>query len=142
MNKIKFLTYLTIGLFITNGVLFYFLISAHKSKGGPKNLIIDKLHFDKEQVEKYEAFIKQHRKAISENETKINMLKSKLYEQLQNPKAPAKTDSLMVIIARQQVIAEQINYHHFLEIKDLCKPSQQKDFNALTKEIVNLFATP
>ena len=106
----------------------------------PKTIIIDKLHFDKKQIKQYDIYIQQHRKAIIENETAIKKLRSNLFTQLKYKQDSAKTDSLIGFIARQQGVVEHINYKHFIEIKNLCKPSQQKDFNELTNEIVNLFS--
>jgi hypothetical protein len=140
MNKYKFLTITVIVLLIFNGILFFILIKEHKRKGGPKNIIIEKLHFDEEQIKKYEGYIQQHRKAINNNETMMNYLRCNLYEELKYSENRAKTDSLIVKIANQQTIAEHINYNHFLEIKKLCKPHQKKDFEALTEEISNLFS--
>lgn len=141
MNKYKFLTIMIIGLFISNGILFFMLIKGHHKKGdGPKNIIIDKLHFDTEQIKKYEVYIKQHRKAVHENEATMNKLRTNLFEQLKYQQDANKVDSLISVIAKQQYVAEKINYRHFLEIKSLCKPSQQKDFNELTSEIANLFS--
>ncbi len=141
MNKSKFLILLIIGLLISNGVLFFILIKEQQGKGGPKNFIIDKLHFDKEQIEKYEECIQHHRKAINDNEATMNKLRSNLFEQLKYQQDSSKVDSLTSVIAKQQYAAEKINYNHFLEIKTLCKPSQQKDFNELTNEITNLFSS-
>lgn len=141
MNKYKFLTIIVIVLLITNGILFFILVKNHKRKGGPKNIIIEKLHFDKEQIKQYEAYIQQHRKAINNNETAINTLRSNLYEELKYSNNKSKIDSLILIIGKQQTIAEHINYKHFLEIKKLCKPNQKNDFDELTKEIAKLFST-
>lgn len=140
MNKYKFLILVIIGLLLSNGVLFFMLIKSHQRKGGPKNIIIDKLHFDKEQIKNYEVYIQQHRKATNDNEETMNKLRSNLFKQLKYKQDTAKVDSLILIIAKQQYIAEKINYNHFLEIKRLCKPSQQKDFDELTNEISNLFS--
>ncbi len=140
MNKYKFLILVIIGLLLSNGVLFFMLIKSHQRKGGPKNIIIDKLHFDKEQIKDYEVYIQQHRKATNDNEETMNKLRSNLFKQLKYEQDTAKVDSLILIIAKQQYIAEKINYNHFLEIKRLCKPSQQKDFDELTNEIANLFS--
>lgn len=141
MNKIKFLTIIIIGLVISNGILLFMLTKDQLSKGGPKNLIIKKLHFDKEQIKNYEVYIQKHRKDINDNETVMNTLRSNLYKELNNSNNITKIDSLIAIIGKQQTIAEQINYNHFLEIKKLCKPNQTKDFEKLTTEIANLFSS-
>ena len=140
MNKLKFLIIVIIGLLVSNGILFFTLIKENSDNDGPKKIIIDKLHFDKAQINNYEEFIQQHRQAIDENEAIMNQLRSNLFEQLKYQQDTSKIDSLISIIAKQQYIAEKINYNHFLEIKRLCKPSQIKDFDELTNEIENFFS--
>lgn len=140
MNKSKFLILIIIGLLISNGILLFMFINGPKMHKGPKSVIIDKLHFDKEQIKIYEVHIQKHRHSINENEAIMNELRSKLYENLRYQQDNHKVDSLLMKIASQQYNAEKINYNHFLAIKRLCKPSQQNDFKKLTKEITNLFS--
>lgn len=109
-------------------------------KDGPKGIIINKLHFDEEQITQYEKYIQQHRKDINENEAAINQLRSNLFEHLKSEQNTNYIDSMFTVISKQQYVAEKINYNHFLEIKHLCKPSQQKDFEELTEEIKDLFS--
>jgi protein CpxP len=139
MNKTKFLITIIIGLFITNGFLLYVLSKVHLRKGGPKNYIIEKLHFDDEQIKKYEVYIEHHRKSIKDNEMIMNDLRNSLFEQLKQD--TSKVDSLISLISKQQSIIETINYNHFLEIKRICKPSQQAYFSNLTEDISYLFSS-
>ena len=141
MNKFKFLKLIIIGLLVSNGVLLFMLFKEHVRKGGPKAIIIEKLHFDKEQIKNYETYIQKHRKAINNNEAILNKLRGSLFEQLKYQQDSTKIDSIMSKIAKQQNLAEKINYNHFLEIKRLCKPSQQEYFDELTIEIANLFSS-
>lgn len=141
MNKSKFLKFIILGLLISNGILSFMLINGRNKKDGPKNIIIEKLHLDKEQIKTYELYIAQHRKSINSNEITMNKLRSDLYLQLKHSQDTAKVDSLISIIANQQTVAEHINYNHFLEIKKLCKPSQKEAFDNLTTEIANLFSS-
>ena len=141
MNRLKFLTILVVGLFISNGILFFMIMKEHQGKEGPKNIIIKSLHFDKEQIRKYEVLIQKHRNAINDNEKLMRNLRSKLYLNLQNEPNQNLVDSFISKISTQQSVADNINYNHFLEIKQLCKSNQQKDFNELTNEIVNLFSS-
>jgi protein CpxP len=141
MNKFKFVKLIIIGLLLSNGILLFMLTKEQVRKGGPKTIIIEKLHFDKEQIKNYETYIQKHRKAINNNEAILNKLRGNLFEQLKYQQDSTKIDSIMSKIAKQQNLAEKINYNHFLEIKRLCKPSQQKYFNELTTEIANLFSS-
>jgi protein CpxP len=141
MNKSKFLKFIILGLLISNGIAIFMLINGRDKKNVPKNIIIEKLHLDKEQIKNYESYIVQHRKAINANEITMNKLRSDLYLQLKQSQDTAKVDSLILIISKQQTEAEHINYNHFLEIKKLCKPSQNEAFDNLTTEIANLFSS-
>ena len=140
MSKSKFLKFIILGLLISNGIVIFMLINGRDKMNGPKNIIIEKMHFDKEQIKNYESYIQQHRKAINENEKILNKLRSELYQQLKYQQDTSKVDSIISIIANHQIIAENINYNHFLEIKKLCKPSQKEDFDELTNEIAKFFS--
>lgn len=140
MNKSKFLTLIIVGLLISNGILLFMFINGPKNHKGPKFFIIENLHFDKEQIVKYELFIQNHRNAINSNEAIMNNLRKDLYKQLKFQNDTNVVDSLIAKIAKQQYISEQINYNHFLEIKNICKPSQLNDFDELTNRISNLFS--
>ena len=140
MNKVKFLVIAIIGLLISNIVLFIIITKEYQRKAPPKTFIINKLGFDKQQISNYEVYIRKHQKAITDNENKMNELRANLFSQLKYEQNKPKIDSLISGIAKQQYWAEYINYNHFLEIKSLCKPSQQKDFKELTHEIAALFS--
>ena len=107
----------------------------------PKSIVVDKLHFDKEQVVKYDELIKQHSESISEIDNKIIALKNSLYKNLSNLENKEVTDSLFLQIASNQTAIERLHYDHFLDIKKLCKPEQLEDYNALTNELAEIFGT-
>lgn len=140
MNRYKFFILIIIGLLISNGVLLFMFINGPRIGKGPKDEIISKLHFDEGQIKNYEVYIQKHRNLINDNEDKMNELRSQLYQKLSYQQDNHQIDSLLSKIASQQYVAEKINYDHFLAIKGLCIPSQQNDFNKLTKEIANLFS--
>ena len=114
MSKSKFFKLIILGLLISNAIVVFMLINGRDKKNGSKNIIIEKLH--------------------------LNKLRSELYQQLKHQQDTSKVDSIISIIANQQIIAENINYNHFLEIKKLCKPSQKEDFDELTTKIAKLFS--
>jgi hypothetical protein len=142
MNKSKFHLLIIIVLLIGNVVLLFLLFNPLNKQGeGPKYYIINALKFDEIQSLKYEKEIGIHRELTNLNEEKMNELRNSLYQQLMYSQNKRVTDSLISLIGEQQMLAEQINYNHFLKIKDFCKPHQIRDFQSLTKEIAQLFAT-
>jgi hypothetical protein len=106
---------------------------------GPKNLIIERLHFDQKQIGIYDLLIKKHRKDISENEDQMMNLKSQLYRTIETENTSQK-DSLIRMIGKKQEEAEIINYQHFIDIKKLCNPDQKKDFEQLINDLGGLFS--
>ena len=149
MSKIKLLTIAVIGLLIVNLATVAFLLLRKPfqhpegrppmEQAGPKNIIIDKLHFDKEQVAQYESLIEQHQAKIKSLNDSINIAKNELYSTLTSENFTGK-DSLIDRLGLLQRQVELTHYDHFAAIKKLCKPDQIEAFNNLTKELAGFFA--
>jgi hypothetical protein len=143
MNKVKVLSLLCVGLVLTNLLLLWFLFNhGPKPPGGegPRNIIIEKLGFDKEQSAAYDKLIKRHQADIDSAQQQMMTLKNSLYASLQRDQQESLRDSLILEINKVQMNIENIHYNHFLDIKGLCKPEQQQAFNALTADIAKLFS--
>ncbi|WP_288243412.1 hypothetical protein [uncultured Chryseobacterium sp.] len=140
MKNLKYIQLIVILLIISNILLILFIfLRKPPHPEGPKNIIIERLHFDQKQINEYENLIDQHRMDIHRNEEEMMMLKSALYENILNENTP-KRDSLVRLIGNKQEEAEMINYHHFMDIKKLCRPDQQKDFEELVHDFGKLFS--
>lgn len=143
MNKNKLQLFIIVGLLISNVLMAAALVlgrPSHRDPQGPKNAIINKLHFDQNQVLKYEQFIDKHRKMVKEKEAELNEGKRMLYSQLLAENNSTIVDSLIANIARTHAQLETIHYNHFLEIKGLCNSTQKQYYEHLTKELEHLFA--
>ena len=138
MNKAKLYGFLCIVLLLSNGFLLYQSLQPPKKPEGPKKLIAEKLHLDKQQVVKYEKLIRQHRHAIKKTEKQIGQLKQKLYSGLASENA-AEKDSLIALLGQKQMEIEEIHCAHFEDLKALCRPYQQAYFKNLSKELAHLF---
>ena len=149
MSKLKLLSIGVIGLLLVNMgiVVFLFMKKPPHPPGGrhpmaqegPKNIIIERLHFDKEQVEQYEKLIAVHQASIRTTDDSIRMVKNDLYQTLNNESFTGK-DSLLARLNILQNQIEGIHYTHFAQLKRLCKPAQLNAFNALTKDLARFFA--
>ena len=108
-------------------------------KQEPKYVIIDRLHFSKEQVAKYEVLIQEHQSAIKKMGDEIKTAKNNLYRTLADENFEGK-DSLIeqLVILQKQI--EQVHYDHFAAIRKLCTPDQVSDFNKLTNDLARFFA--
>ncbi len=142
MNKTKLLTIFSIVLLAINLMLVGFILfktPLRKGSEGPRDIIIEKLHFNNDQTIAYDTLISLHRIDIREQDQIIRQLKNNLYSALNSPFDTLRNDSLITLIGNAQQNIERIHYHHFQDIKKLCKPEQQKSFEALTKELSSMF---
>lgn len=144
MKKNKLLILSVIVLITINLVLVAFILFRaphHPKHGGPRNIIIERLQFDNNQIDQYDVFIKKHRSDITSIEEQILTNKNQLYSLLQEEKVDTlKRDSLIALISELHIQIENVNFNHFGEIKSLCTPEQLNDFNLLVNEIAQLFS--
>ncbi|MGV9002809.1 hypothetical protein [Flavobacterium sp.] len=150
MEKSKFTTVIIIGLLALNlGIIgFLFLNSpdkrphprAERMRHNPKKIIVEKLHFDGNQVIEYEKLIDSHKSDIKKYDTAIKANKIALYKLLSKQNVDEKTkDSLITVITVNQKAIEETHFNHFEAIKKLCNKDQLQNFNALTSELERIF---
>ncbi len=154
MEKTKLLTFGIIALFVLNlGTLGFLLLSGSKGnrppehgpegRSKPREIIIEKLHFDDIQIKEYDKLIQWHRSNITKLEDQIRDSKNELYLQLnENPFNQKTKDSLTDVLAASQKQIESVHFKHFQDIKKLCKEEQMDDFAQLTEELSRLFSKP
>lgn len=149
MEKTKLLTITVIGLLLLNfgtlGFLFFKGPNEHRPPHGqrpePKEIIIEKLHFDAAQQKDYAKLIQWHRGEIEKLDEEIRETKGRLYSKLRETSTDIKTkDSLVYALSMYQYAIEQTHFKHFEDIKKLCTKAQMEDFNELTEELSRIFA--
>lgn len=149
MERTKLLTISVIGLLVINlatlGFLFLNGPKGHRPHHGgrpePKQIIIEKLHFDAAQQKEYDKLIEWHHGEIKRLDDNIRKAKNDLYSQLSSTEINTKTkDSLIVVINTNQKQIEQTHFKHFEDIKKLCHKDQLDDYNSLTEELSRIFA--
>jgi len=153
MEKTKLLTIAVIGLLLLNlatlGFLFLNGPKGHRppmdgpqqGRPKPREIIIEKLHFDAAQQKEYDKIIQWHQGEIRRLDKNIRQTKNELYSQLMLPEVTIKTkDSLIAVLNSYQKQVEQTHFKHFEDIKKLCHPNQMEDFNDLTEELSRIFA--
>ena len=149
MERTKLLTITIIGLLLINLATLGFVFLNGPKPGGmphegrplPKDIIIDKLHFDANQQKEYEKLIRWHRGKIDQLDDSIRQTKNTLYSGLTESDTNTKAkDSLIALLNSYQKQVEETHFKHFEDIKKLCKPEQQEDFKALTTELSRIFA--
>jgi Spy/CpxP family protein refolding chaperone len=134
--------------FATLGFLFISGTKGHKpphdipeGRHEPKEIIIERLHFDANQQKEYGQLIEWHRRKIRQLEDSIRVSKNELYMLFNNDIVDEKAKvTLINEIALFQKQIEATHFKHFEDIKKLCKPEQQVYFNELTEELGRLFS--
>ena len=145
MNKTKLLSFAVIALLLLNfGILVFLFLS--KDKDGPRGrkmpreIVIEKLHFNDNQIIEYDKKIKIHRETITTLDDSIKVAKNKLYQLLNFETLDLeKKDSLYSKLANYQKQVETTHFNHFLEIKAICKKEQLADYKTLTEELSKIF---
>ncbi len=142
MNKTKLLSIVSIGLLLLNLVLIGFILSHRPihNKDFRQKIIIEKLQFNTTQAEQYQKLIAKHRDDISISKATMNNLRNALYATINKPIDNIEKDSIIIAIGNTQADLEQIHYNHFTDIKAICTQQQLPAFEALTKELSNIFS--
>ncbi len=142
MKKEKLISIFAIALLICNLVLIAFIYSNHRRppmEQGPRNLIIEKLHFDSKQIEQYDNLIKSHQSEIRKANVNLLNIKNELYNCIIDSCSEQVKDSLKDEIGKIQIEIEGIHYKHFTEIEALCNEDQKSAYKELITEIGELF---
>jgi protein CpxP len=144
MIKKKFQTFLIVGLILSNLLLIGFVAfrkAGHMPNEGPKELIIERLHFNSDQIHHYEALIKDHRTKIRSLDRQLLTVKTKLYHELVPSKISADNkEELFRSLAQLQEKIERVHFDHFTAIRELCTDEQMGDYNLLINDIAQLFS--
>jgi hypothetical protein len=146
MNRSSLLTIAVVALMLMNIALIIFVFVARPPRpdgpggpGRPKEVIIERLRLDREQMEQYEVLIDRHRSSIRESSDRIEEVRRQLYATLSAPDA-AKEDSLTAVLGTLLQRIERAHFDHVLAVKGLCRPDQMKEFDAFSQELAELFA--
>jgi len=142
MTKAKLAGIFATGLLLSNLLLIWYILRApgHRPPEGPKRIIIEKLHFDQQQENRYEALIATHRQQVRSKEDEMFMLKNELYATLTSATTDSVKQALMAQIGKKQSELEGIHYQHFEDLRSICRPDQLAHFSKLTEEIAELFS--
>lgn len=130
MNKQNFYIIIIGVLILINLTLMWFFLNQNNSskKGGPRDMIIEALHFDDEQIREYDLLIKDHRILMFKSKSELyNFRKSYFLTD---------SDSALSLLSNSYSNLENINKNHINEIMEICNSSQKEDFRIVIKENV------
>ena len=148
--KNKLLTGLVILLLIANiATLVFFWMGMKKrephpgKQGSPSAYLIEKLSFNKDQQTQYEALVKQHREQVKQLHEQTKAVKDSFFDLLQSTIV---NDSLQNHLANEIAALNKqtdlITFNHFKEVRKICTPDQQKEFDKILKDILHMMSGP
>ncbi len=155
MTKTKLLSIAVIGLLLLNIAMVAFLYFSkgtkrpgskgdmqkgglEMQKEGPRNLIIERLHFTDAQTVQYDSLISVHKKSIANLDDSIRLAKNELYHSLAENNSGDR-DNLIAKLGLLQRKIELTHYNHFADIRKICKPAQYDDYTSLTNDLAEFF---
>ena len=101
------------------------------SKGGPRDIIIERLSLDGKQIENYDVLISDHRQSLKSLRKEIYKLRQSYF---------LNSDStLLVPLTNSYIELETINKEHIDDLIEICTDSQRMEFKNFIKE-QNLFS--
>ena len=128
MNKQNFYIIIIGVLILINLILMWFFLNQNNSskKSGPRDMIIEALHFDDEQIREYDLLIKDHRILMRKGKSELyNFRKSYFLTD---------SDSALSLLSNSYSNLENINKNHINEIMEICNSSQKENFRIIIKE--------
>ena len=127
-----------IALIINVLTLGFWFFNKRKPPPPPQQVLIDALKLDDAQRQKFDVLRNQDRATRDSFSKEMSRYRRALYSNFTTKNA-AQIDSSTAQIARVFQEMEKSNYQHFADIRALCHPDQQAQFDALILEIVGLF---
>jgi Spy/CpxP family protein refolding chaperone len=147
MNKLTFLSIVTILLLVSNILLVVFINFRKPSppmhRGphqGPRNEMIEILKLDNQQITQLDSLIQIHRNSVDSKMEKITEAKQELYNSLKTEISDSLENALLDTITNEFKQLEKLHLAHFKDIKKICKPEQMNNYNELTGKLAKMFS--
>lgn len=130
------------GLLLLNISLLAF-IWIKKPDHKPPPFLEEKLNLSDSQKERFEQFRKEHRSKMDDIKEEIDTLKDELYAHF--PKEGYSTKEVEGIarkLGAKKAEADVLTFQHFKNLREICTPEQQQEFDQLINEVVRGMGSP
>ncbi len=142
MNRSLLFSILIVVLLISNLLLALKIFGGPRHGGprdeGPRNEIIERLDFSKDQIQSYDALIKEHRSEVQELEGQLQEQKKRWLNNLKKADPLPIEGALDSVLAVQRKI-EILHFEHFAQIRKICTSDQIHSFDLLVDDLSKLF---
>lgn len=146
MENIKFYKIAVAVLLLLNiGTLAFMWMHRPPPPGGrgPFMFLVKATGMDEAQQESYRKLRDAHRSEVEGYHTQNSQLRGKLFELLaqraeNDPEVLQLVDSITSVKRREELLT----YHHFHEVRAICRPEQQAKFDAAIGEAIQSMGPP
>lgn len=144
LNKTKILTGLVVLLVLANitSMLFLWMGMRKNQPVGfrqPSEYIIQKLSLDEKQQKQYMALVSDHRSQTKKLRDELRNYKDSFFSLLSELHAD---DSIkknaLIKISSLNTQLDLITFDHFKEVRTICNPVQQEQFDKIIKEVIKM----
>ena len=138
MNN-RWLKYVIGGALVINALTLGFLFFYQQKRPmPPQEILVQALKLDAAQQLEFEGLRARHRVARDSLDEAMAVQHRIVYGHFAMPN-PAEKDAALVVLGRISQEREALRYQNFANIRALCRPDQQAQFDSLLSEIVRLF---
>lgn len=141
-------TAITLLLLLNIALLVLLFVKSPKRQGarfegneGPRNYIISELKLDPQQQKQYLQMVDEHHARVLVLEKEIHAMRDTL---VLNLRTGSPSDSLVHAITERvgtkQQELDQVTFDHFMKLRNICTPEQQKRFGEIIQDVLRRMA--
>lgn len=104
-----------------------------------QEMLKEELGFSTDQAEKFIILRKNHKEQTSKLDNEIMLIKKEMFDKAMYGNNTNISDSLLNLSLEKQSQLEKLVFEHFVKLKQICTPEQQK---ILFKHMHNILGTP
>lgn len=150
MENTRFLKITIIVLLLVNIATLIFMLTGHKrheghipppphGRAGAFEFLTQELKLDEAQIKQFDEMRKQHHENVRNVQEKSRDLHHRFFDLLATSDS-AGAVQLADSMAQIQKQIELLTFGHFKQVRDICKPDQQKKFDAVINEALRMMA--
>lgn len=105
-------------------------------KGRIQEVLKEELGFSTEQADKFLELRESHHEKATAIEEELILVKRKMFEEAMYGEKSDISDSLLNLSLEKQNQLELLTFDHFLKLKQICTPEQQKKLFGLVQQLI------
>ena len=151
MGSNRFLKIAVVVLLLVNIATLVFMWNGHRQHEGGRpqqhgpngafDFLTHELNLDESQIKQFDALRKEHHEAAMLIQEKNHKMHRRFFDLLKNmPADSVVSTQLADSMAMYQKQMEMLTFNHFKKVREICKPEQQKKFDEVINEALEMMA--